>query len=70
MSFDDVIRELNCGFYIIQNIKLYPDKLSDKYIKFNKFKDFIEYIQQNNYDKKTFHTFYNVFEVTMYIGIL
>lgn len=70
MNLEDVIKELNCGFYVINKIYIYPDKLSDKYIKFNKFSDFVDYIQQNNYDKKSFCTFYNAFEVSMYIAIL
>lgn len=70
MNLVDVIKELNCGFYVINKIYLYSDKLSDKYIKFNNFSDFIDYIRQNNYDKESFCTFYNVFEVSMYIGIL
>lgn len=70
MNLEDVIKELNCGFYIINKIYLYPDKLSDKYIKFNNFSDFIDYVRQNNYDKKRFCTFYNVFKVAMFIGIL
>lgn len=70
MNLDDVIKELNCGFYIINRIYLYTDKLSDKYIKFNNFSDFIDYIRQNNYDKKSFCTFYNVFKDAMFIGIL
>lgn len=70
MNLDGVIKELNCGFYVINKIYLYPDKLSDKYIEFNNFSDFIDYIRQNNYDKESFCTFYNVFKVSMYIGIL
>ena len=70
MNFEDFIRELDHGFYVINKIYLYPDKSSDKYIKFNKFNDFVDYIRQNNYDKESFCTFYNVFEVSMYIGIL
>lgn len=70
MNIDDVIKELNCDFYVINKIYLYPDKLSDKYIKFNNFNDFIDYIRQNNYDKKRFCTFFNVLELSMSIGIL
>lgn len=70
MNLDDVIKELNCGFYVINKIYLYPDKLSDKYIEFNNFSDFIDYIRQNNYYKKRFCTFFNVLKVAMYIGIL
>lgn len=70
MNFVDVIKELNCGFYLINEIYLYPNELSDKYIKFNNISDFIDYIRQNNYDKKRFCTFYNVLKVAMFIGIL
>ena len=27
MNLEDVIKELNCGFYIIHKIYLYPDNL-------------------------------------------
>lgn len=68
MNFVDVINELN--EHIIQKIRLYNDILSDKYIEFDNFSDFIEYIQQNNYDRKNFNTYYNVKEQNMYVGIL
>lgn len=70
MNLVDVIKELNCGFYVINKIYLYSDKLSDKYIKFNNFSEFIDYIRQNNYDRKNFNTYYNAKEQNMYVGIL
>lgn len=68
MDFVDVINELNK--HIIQKIRLYNDILSDKYIEFDNFSDFIEYIQQNNYDRKNFNTYYNAKEQNIYVGIL
>lgn len=68
MNFVDVINELN--EHIIQKIRLYNDILSDKYIEFDNFSDFIEYIQQNNYDRKIFNTYYSVEYQNMYVGIL
>lgn len=68
MNFVDVINELNK--HIIQKIRLYNDILSDKYIEFDNFSDFIEYIQQNNYDRKNFNTYYNAKEQNIYVGIL
>ena len=68
MNFVDVINELN--EHIIQKIRLYNDILSDKYIEFDNFSNFIEYIQQNNYDIKNFNTYYNAKEQNIYVGIL
>lgn len=68
MDFVDVINELN--EHIIQKIRLYNDILSDKYIEFDNSSDFIEYIQQNKYDRKILYSYYNVKEQNMYVGIL
>ena len=70
MNFVDVINELNKNIYLIQKIRLYNDILSDKYIEFDNFSDFIEYIQQNKYDRRKFNTYYKVENHIMLILIL